>query len=212
MTHSNKLTRVRIVQDSTPPDPRHDQCMACVISDLSVRGSLQSYVTNLIAKTKGFKVADMIAAAAHGDDEWREALQDSIENDDDLRAQWLEQLKPELIVKEFETGYRNEYRYIAHITPELCSVPGVKWEDAEAAMDADIEMFEQWVNGDVYGYMIEEADAPDDPDDPDNEPEWEQTDSCWGFYGSDPFENGMTDHVPKELHDMLRSAEVEYEY
>lgn len=212
MTHSNKLTRVRIVHDSTPTDPRRDQCMACVISNLSVRGSLQSYVTNLIAKTKGFKVAEMIDAAAHGDDEWREALQDSIESDDDLRAQWLEQLKPELIVKEFDTGYRNEYRYIAHTTPELCSVPGVKWEDAEAAMDADIEMFEQWVNGDVYGFVIEEADAPDDPDDPDNEPEWAATDSCWGFYGSDPFENGMTDHVPKELHDMLRSAEVEYGY
>ena len=91
MTHSNKLTRVRIVQDSSACDPRHDQCMACVISDLSVRGSLQSYVTGLIAETKGFKVADMIDAAAHGDDEWREALQDSIEYDErkkPLRNSW----------------------------------------------------------------------------------------------------------------------------
>lgn len=158
----DKLTRVRIIHDSTASDPRHDMELMC-----------------------------------------------EIKSTDGLHRCTLE---AELIVKEFETGYRNEYRYIAHTTPELCSVPGVKWEDAEAAMDADIEMFEQWVNGDVYGYVIEEADPPEDPDDPDNEPEWEQTDGCWGFYGSDPFENGMADHVPEELHDMLRCAEVEYGY
>ena len=41
---------------------------------------------------------------------------------------------------------------------------------------------------------------------------WEQTDSCWGFIGADPFTNGMSEHVPSELHDKLREAAQAPEY
>lgn len=209
MTHNNKLSRVRIVHDSCPEDPRNSWDLVCEIADVHHQLDVRAYVTNLITHTKGFKVAELIVATASGDDQWYSPLSDLIEDDDDVRRTWLEQLKPELLVKEFWSGYRDEYKYVAHTTPDMCAKLGVDWSKAEEAMDSEIETFCQWADGDVYGYVIEAADPPEDPDD---EPEWEETDSCWGFYGSDPFKNGMDDHVPEELHDMLRRAEVEYEY
>ena len=210
---ADKLTRVRIIHDSTARDPRHDMDFMCEIksTDGLHRCTLEA---ELIRATRGFRAALELIASAAGDVAADE-LDENVEYDDALRATWLEQLKGELLVMTIQTGYRCGDDYVVHTTPEMCATLGVKWEDAEKAMAGEVEMFEQWAEGDVYGFVIEEADAVDDPDDPDAEPDedaWEEVDACWGFYGSDPATNGMLDHVPEELHDMLREAEVEYEY
>ena len=40
---------------------------------------------------------------------------------------------------------------------------------------AEVEAFDQYLTGDVYGYIVEELVDGD----------WKQLDSCWGFYGYD---------------------------
>lgn len=47
----------------------------------------------------------------------------------------------------------------------------------------EVETYDQYLTGDVYGYRITEIN-PDDPDE-----EGEEVDSCWGFYGHDECEN-----------------------
>ena len=42
----------------------------------------------------------------------------------------------------------------------------------EGLRDTCIEQYEQWANGDVWGYIIEDSDG-------------DETDSCWNYYGSD---------------------------
>lgn len=81
-------------------------------------------------------------------------------------------------------------------------------ENAEKYLRGEVKVYDQYLTGDVYGFVVEEADdyGLGDNDDLD----WNEIDSCWGFYGSDPFENGMAEHVDKELHELLRDAEVEY--
>lgn len=81
-------------------------------------------------------------------------------------------------------------------------------ENAEKCLRGEVEAYDQYLTGDVYGYVIEEADDYGLGEDDDLD--WSEVDSCWGFYGSDPFENGMSEHVDKELHEMLRDAELEY--
>ena len=52
-------------------------------------------------------------------------------------------------------------------------------------LEGEIETFDQYIRGDVYGFIVEE--------------DGEEIDSCWGFYGEDPRTNGMSDYVDDEL-------------
>lgn len=55
---------------------------------------------------------------------------------------------------------------------------------AEASLKAEVETYDQYLTGDVYGFIVAKADDEDD-----------QEDSCWGFFGSDLEENGILDHL-----------------
>jgi hypothetical protein len=72
----------------------------------------------------------------------------------------------------------------------------------ERNLRAEVKVYDQFLTGDVYGFIVEDYDAVTD--------EWKQTDSCWGFYGSDPTTNGMDDHLGPELTALAKSATIEY--
>ena len=59
-------------------------------------------------------------------------------------------------------------------------------EDAERMLINEVETLNQYVSGDVYGFVVEDQ-------------EGNQEDSCWGFYGDDVAANGMTDYLDEEL-------------
>lgn len=69
------------------------------------------------------------------------------------------------------------------------------WRDqAKAIMDDEMEIYDKYVRGDVYGWRLEERKAPskelmETPEWGDflsdyweENFEWEETDSCWGYY------------------------------
>lgn len=100
---------------------------------------------------------------------------------------------------------------IIHIAPdkireEWGEAPDAR-EKAAACLKAEVAVYAQYLEGQCYGYVIEEGKRCNHGD-----VHWEQTDSCWGFIGSDPFENGMSEHVPTNLHDQLRQAAEQPEY
>lgn len=74
---------------------------------------------------------------------------------------------------------------------------------------AEVAEYDQYLTGDVYGFEIERG-VPVTVTRPDGttrtDVEWEHEDSCWGFFGDDPDENGMADHVDPALHEALRAA------
>lgn len=75
---------------------------------------------------------------------------------------------------------------------------------AEEVLQAEVKSYDQYIRGDIYGFIVEETDDPDSDD-------WEHVDSCWGFYGSDIHENGMADHLGSdELIALAESADVTY--
>lgn len=73
----------------------------------------------------------------------------------------------------------------------------------ESYLKGEVEVYDQHLRGDVWGFVIEEF-VPDEG--------WQETDSCWGFYGSDPFENGMSDHINVDDHVLLRIAADKLHY
>jgi len=53
-------------------------------------------------------------------------------------------------------------------------------------LDGEIKTLDQFLRGDVWSYSLEDEGG-------------NEIDSCSGFYGGDPFTNGMADHLPEEL-------------
>ena len=60
-------------------------------------------------------------------------------------------------------------------------------------MEGEIKTLDQYIGGDVYGFVLKE--------------DGEETDSCWGFYGDNPIENGMLEHIGDEWKEVV---EAEY--
>lgn len=63
-------------------------------------------------------------------------------------------------------------------------------ERAMKYMEGEVETYDQYLTGDVYGFTLYEADPPED-----DGPSWKEIDSCWGFYGNDVYENGIADQA-----------------
>lgn len=62
----------------------------------------------------------------------------------------------------------------------------------ETYLEHEIERFDEYLRGDVYGYTMKDAITGEDLDE-----------SCWGFYGSDVKENGMLDNISKERYNIV---------
>ena len=85
----------------------------------------------------------------------------------------------------------------------ICALPKAKaieecgdLEKAKRYLDSEFSTYEQYLRGQCYGFKIEErgrceCEALDD----DDCECWDELDSCWGFYGEDPIENGMLDYA-----------------
>jgi hypothetical protein len=75
----------------------------------------------------------------------------------------------------------------------------------ESIIEAEVETYTKYVEGEVYGFQIVDEDD-------------EVIDSCYGFYGTDFATNGMLEHIDHELLGveegevvaLLEGAEIEY--
>lgn len=70
-------------------------------------------------------------------------------------------------------------------------------------MKDDVKVYDQYLTDEVCGYTLYETEDPGD------EPDWEETDSCWGFFGSDILESGVVDNVGHGLAEALESDAYE---
>ena len=62
-------------------------------------------------------------------------------------------------------------------------------EEAVRHMESEVEVYDQYLRGDVYGYQLY-VNCGDE-----EEPDWNEEDSCWGFFGDDIMENGILDQA-----------------
>lgn len=69
-------------------------------------------------------------------------------------------------------------------------------EKLERILDEEVETYDQYVRGDVYGFQI--VDEDDDV-----------VDSCYGFYGDNHKESGMLDYIDFELLGLNSQEELE---
>lgn len=69
-------------------------------------------------------------------------------------------------------------------------------EQLRTYLDNEVQTYDQYLTGDVWGFVVEELDNATG--------EWEETDSCWGFYGDDA--EGVHAHVTDFTLEQVRKA------
>ena len=74
---------------------------------------------------------------------------------------------------------------------------GIDKEAAERLLLSEIDIYDMYLRGDVYHFMIEDEFG-------------DEIDSCGGFYGTDIETNGMLDYIDEDLHDLARNTEISY--
>jgi len=79
-------------------------------------------------------------------------------------------------------------------------------EGTRRHLQVEIETYDQYIRGDVYGFVVEEC----EPCECCGHLEWEHVDSCSGFYGDNPETNGMAGHLDADELELAKSAEIEY--
>lgn len=79
-------------------------------------------------------------------------------------------------------------------TPEWCAKIGCTEPPSQKSLEATADLYAAWAYGDTFGYVIED-------------PEGEEIDSCWGFYGSDHEASGLSEQARDAIdHEITRRA------
>lgn len=105
------------------------------------------------------------------------------------------------------------------LTDEFFERTGCDRKNSESILQGTKELFDNYMWGDVYGFITEECKVykkvlAEDFDagrfeEVEEEEEWEEIDSCWGFYGTKWLENGMLDVAGKEFEEQLKNYNYE---
>jgi hypothetical protein len=72
-------------------------------------------------------------------------------------------------------------------------------EKAICLLQDEVRTYRMYLTGDIWGFTIEEGVMCESC----KRVEWEVVDSCGGFYGSDPKENGMLGNVEERFHTLF---------
>lgn len=90
-----------------------------------------------------------------------------------------------------QVGFMYMPKYMHREAPKDRSRGEKLSEWAYGIMDAELEVYDAYLRGDVYHFLVEKPELPTSI----NDDGWEYVDSCGGFYGYDYKTNGMLDHI-----------------
>jgi hypothetical protein len=93
------------------------------------------------------------------------------------------------------------YVTLAKIQAEYGTTSPEQIEKVKEYLKGEVETYDQFLRGDVYGFVLSKAEHCETCD----HEEWKNEESCWGFYGDDPFENGIADHLDEDIRKQLQS-------
>lgn len=68
-------------------------------------------------------------------------------------------------------------------------------------MQSDTGLYDQYLAGDAYGYQLYSSDDGED---------WDEDESCWGFFGGDILKNGIADEVGPDFLEALNADKVKF--
>ena len=209
---SEPLQRVRVLHDPDCASPRDGENLTLMFEvDWGSERSdnWMALVTHLWALPSYMVLDTLQTAMGVVGHECTEGHIDLMPGDRDALLILLEKL-PEVKFAECHSE-RRRYTYFL-VTQPMWLREGIEEDHVDSVIASEVETYEQWCEGNTYGFIIEQRVTPDGIEECDDEGElWMEVDACWGFIGDDFKTNGMGDYVPAELREHLLNAEIEYE-
>lgn len=99
-------------------------------------------------------------------------------------------------VIDFDYNKALEYRKKENtVLVSLSEITEVLSNKAEEILISEVETYDQYLRGNVYGFILETNDG-------------KHIDSCYGFYGDNFKENGMLEYIPDEYRDLVNKLEA----
>jgi hypothetical protein len=80
---------------------------------------------------------------------------------------------------------------------------GITIEKAKEILESEVKVYDQYLTGDVYAYVVEKTTVCKHC----KEVKTEVVDSCGNFYGRDVKENGMLENIDRKYRKALKEAE-----
>lgn len=72
-------------------------------------------------------------------------------------------------------------------------------EKVKKILDAEVKTYDQYLTGDVYGFILEEKNQCESC----KNIEWKNIDSCWGFFGMDHLKESLKDQLEEKYHSLI---------
>lgn len=80
-------------------------------------------------------------------------------------------------------------------------------QTATNVLQGEVETYDQYLTGQVYGYRLFKITEPDfDPDSDDPEDFGDEKDSCWGYYGLDDLKKEIASMIDSHMKDDEKTA------
>lgn len=145
-------------------------------------------------------------------DDYRDELIECLEQDDLIAL--IRDCAKDVVIKAWSSiGYcQGDYLYgIAYVTKErydqMCGRTDVDWrEDAIRCINEEVKEIGIWAWGDVKGFVLEKKVSytklyHDDERENEESFDWEEVDSCWGYYmdTNELFEEVISEYKLKEV-------------
>jgi hypothetical protein len=180
--------RVRLVLDESPEEPYDDsQSPLLRIEQISCDNVRAEHI-----QIGAMRPAEDDAAIENAVRQWQTTPGDS---DWKLFEKYLRAF---FGVTAIETYWSGSYWYVTYNSRAWRKAAGWITDEEDAAALArgyarpNMDEYKAWINGEVYGYVVERKalwrkvdPTTDDPDYLDAMTTWETVDFCWGFYGDE---------------------------
>lgn len=221
----NKVLRLRILQDDSPTNPFEDwDCNPPILVDTysnrlkcygeDVRDIIRNKLSYKTLKRLSKKIANVLSIEMENFSERCEEI------DNELSSATIEELSEICDILKIKntlhhsTGYSqgDAAKVLIVISDKFLKTTGAKIEDSNEIFKSAAKLFDDWAWGDVYGFILEEKkEFTKTYKDGSKKQgfEWEQVDSCWGFFG-DHQTSGILEHIPQEFHEDIDNIKIEY--
>lgn len=106
----------------------------------------------------------------------------------------------EKVVIDYNSFFANEYHKPENVvTVKATDIVEVLSNRAVDILKAEVELYDQYLRNDVYGFLLEEKKKCEHC----GHTEYEHIDSCSGFFGTNFKENGLEEYIPEEAEELI---------
>jgi hypothetical protein len=177
--------RVKIVLDECPSEPFNDGGCPVIRVDSDYPSARFEHTGYGSYYDPGFD-PESVLARLEDTFGWREAIE--------VFERYV-RIFHEGSVATYHLGWSREYGYVAFTTRTLARAWGIA--DDRPVPEAELNEWRAYVEGDVWGYVVERK-VDLSMTDCDVIESWEEVDSCWGFYGEEWAEQAAVEALDDE--------------